>query len=587
MDKVKLLSEITELVLKSQYISAEKSNALLGVLVKNLLGSEPVPLHKDFAHDLLDVCIDSNLDLFVNVLKACMLHCSTENNDNHEVIETISQDPKVSEVDVEMSEPEIVVLPIDWRETDFTNESLKLPLLSSHGDHKPLASSTIDNYRRDIPKFLSSTLYRSNFYKERYDVLEREWFMPDPNPATKLQTTIKHRINVLSALKCIIRSRKNDVEFINTYFGNNTDFETFSKQVNALFKNLAGFNQELNEKDDQEMSEDELKRIIFWPNLVEMVKSYINENIIGQNMDEIDIDTLRAAAFTSLCVIDNAPRRNDIVILQRCYYPHDNDKQNWFDTREDKITLRNYKTFLTYGDYIFKVTSTTKTIIENLIKRLPEDQKFLFIRNDQALQNTNYTNFYTYYFDKIGAKSQTCKLLRVSCISYKKRFGEAVYARESQELARQMGHTVYLQNTVYLRRVEQYLAIKDREAEHATKEQDQEPPSKRQKSQVKFTSEAVANIEHAISQVYKEGKELSFDELWKYLTSQGYDWLRVHNLQQVKIKCFNEKKKRLRSPDKYSLGWFGVVKLTPSHLDEVLAERERIVVPEDFATVAN
>ncbi|KAJ3020550.1 hypothetical protein HKX48_000629 [Thoreauomyces humboldtii] len=200
---------------------------------------------------------------------------------------------------------------------------------------------------------------------------------------------------------------------------------------------------------NQEATHEEKAAAMPWPEIVKLVAQHRAHYLTCLQADRMESDQYEAwyeaCLYTSLTILENggvkpyddaAPRRRDYLHLTSDNY----------NSETRVITLHEYKTSKTYGDYSFTVSKETATLIEALVE-IKGQSKPLFTKT-----HGDWTRTSTSYFNKITRKPLWNSLIRHIYISHRQEQGTLVFKDDRDELARRMGHSTLMQQTDYTKR---------------------------------------------------------------------------------------------------------------------------------------
>lgn len=254
-------------------------------------------------------------------------------------------------------------------------------------------------------------------------------------------------------------------------------------------------------EEEQEMKEEEY---IEWEEIEKRLEEYEREK--GKKWTEREIESY---INVRLQVRDNAPRRNEYSKIRI-----DGEGKNRYE--EGKIKLGEYKTVEQYGEYEFELSEETKEKVEILRERKKrKGGKWLFGEGEEP---ENWTRRTKEDFKRIIGVEITSRMLRKSYITHLTRRGELTYIEDQRRLARAMGHSVYMQQRIYVKH---------------------EPKGVRERRT--WTEEEEKRLKEVLEQMIKEGREIKGYMIKRRLEMKGYKM----NRQAYAIEVHIEKKSKV------------------------------------------
>lgn len=173
-----------------------------------------------------------------------------------------------------------------------------------------------------------------------------------------------------------------------------------------------------------------------WDKLTEDVELYTLK-ILGKF--DPDIDELMNAIIVNLYVTCNAPRRCEYANL--CVTDGSDHEGQLDNTYNDGIILlRNYKTVLAYGEYVFKVNQETKKLFDLLQPKL-RGSKYIFYPfkdTDEAQRSYRWTKRVENAFRIVSKKGLHATDLRKIYFS-KKMHERTLFNEDIWQIATEMG----------------------------------------------------------------------------------------------------------------------------------------------------
>lgn len=200
---------------------------------------------------------------------------------------------------------------------------------------------------------------------------------------------------------------------------------------------------------DQRPSEDEISNHMPWSEIVRMVEEYRSKLILS-GLQSVGLDELEAAVATSLYVLENEPRRNEYGSL-RCE-PHNKVVDNWMDN--GTVVLNDYKCGQIYGQYTFELSPDGKRLMSELMRRKQiSNINWVFGRRNEINPRDNWPNTLRKIFKTVVGKPLISRYLRKYRISDLQHNGKLTYMSDKLNLAKQMGHSISEQQSVYTLRI--------------------------------------------------------------------------------------------------------------------------------------
>lgn len=211
--------------------------------------------------------------------------------------------------------------------------------------------------------------------------------------------------------------------------------------------------QEANTAIDSVFEDGDQQRYLPW--IIIRNLTTIARDAVLTNLTETSLETLQHVALTSLMVLDNFPRRNELL---RLVVPDDvpSEKLSTTNYYKDGVAyLNQYKTGDKYFVYTLNVKPETKLIIEEILSRKKTETKLRpkFLLLDRYIDmgpSNNETADFAKMFETVCGKKVTSTLLRKICISseWAQHVGDKIYL---EEMAKEMGNTLATQVTYYLK----------------------------------------------------------------------------------------------------------------------------------------
>jgi hypothetical protein len=543
---------------------------LVNDLTRFLFNHTDQKLSLESVQDLCKLCYTQDrLDLLNNVLQ----YSVTCNNslDNNGLLESNPQVPYIHSprtIDTHpplydiADTPQLKPPPINPQE--FITDVFSIQLKMKNGSiYRPKSLQVYEGSLRRLLDTPNGTNINSSSFEEM-----AEFFHIN----SQNQSELKRYENFISAIFTVINNFNSNQLFIDKHFGSSLNFQRFVDKCTKIHCQLKAASTEITQFSFQHLTDDELIHYRPWTDINASVLKYITP-FIDTPLDSFSELELQTAAFLSLNVIDNPPRRNDFVFLHAL--PDDTDylTNNIYD--HNGVLLNHFKTVRSFGPYHFIPSPLTRRILDQLLLiRQQQQRRFFFIDDEKIVEidKLNATNVFRKYF-QIASLPLTSRVLRISYITHLKETGKLTYFKEQVELSVKMAHSVYMQNVIYARRPHQPTSTTltpintiDTNPTH----NDLLPEISRKRKRADkhpFPKNALNHLNNILHQLFAEN--LLFD------SHNKVNWLLVrsrlllldnnfsqYTTQHIQIKAINEKIKL--SNNNYDLLWFGIVPLTSS-----------------------
>jgi hypothetical protein len=306
--------------------------------------------------------------------------------------------------------------------------------------------------------------WKKNAWKY-YSELRRlfRWY-PDGNKLYRMKDTIRHIIitprkkgsaemkvggnkDFIHALATMVE--KMNKEEIDRYIGGEDEYAkvrhiiTEGQVVMKEYEDDAILSQDLTKEEKEILNE------ITWTQVYQAAKKFVRVNRVPNKcVDEMQVKLAKQIAIAYLYVVEeHPPRRLELLTLRRTI-PDDPIECNWNYYEKDEITLNHYKTSDIYHQYRFGISDELKRILDSLPEY--EEQRYIFGRASQIEENNGRrSSMIKEAFKLICGRPLTSSLLRKLYISHQSSLGKLRWARDRVDLARKMGHSVELQQSVY------------------------------------------------------------------------------------------------------------------------------------------
>ena len=319
-------------------------------------------------------------------------------------------------------------------------------------DHRKIADTSLNIYSRNITKLAKdmteSEFENINFLLDTEKVIEN---IKDKSLSTKK--------NYLSSILVFL----NPTSYLNKIEDNNV-----KDAIKIYTKLLKDYHIEYTEViAEQKKSKQQSKNWVSMDDLFEVNKKYKNEvKKYGITLNSIKIkekyklDALQKYVVTSLYLL-HPPRRceySDMVIVSQKEY----DKLKWHDREMNNYLVvggRNSKNkFFSFGSYktrekmgVQKIPMDSKlnTVLNLWLRHNPSKYLILDSRGLQMSRN-GLTKYLCKVFQGTGKKNISANMIRHIYLSEK--YGNETTYKEKQEDATAMGHSVKVQQQVYVKK---------------------------------------------------------------------------------------------------------------------------------------
>lgn len=209
---------------------------------------------------------------------------------------------------------------------------------------------------------------------------------------------------------------------------------------------------------EQKLSDREITMLrgLKWPDVETKSREYIQKQN-EKRLSKSHVDTVKELRMLAIAMLygsgEHPPRRLEVLRIRRGTYT---DTGNYYEGQE--IVLNDYKTSDVYGQYRMPISNEIRGVLDLLADSSGESgEQFIFGKaeqvdkeeNEKEKENGHCSKLVTTTFSEICGRPLTVGVLRKLYITHKGDIGELRYAKERIRLAKMMGHSVTLQQTVY------------------------------------------------------------------------------------------------------------------------------------------
>ncbi|KAJ3176766.1 hypothetical protein HDU85_006549 [Gaertneriomyces sp. JEL0708] len=310
----------------------------------------------------------------------------------------------------------------------------------------------IKDHRQD-PDWKNAALQYANRLESRMNarIEMRELHNMKDIVSTVMQSTDNTASAVLTAYSVLMQKLNNDERV--KYFGSLEKYSNCLQVLNQAqkaVKNILDL-----KRDEQKISERE-KPILEnwdWPRLENKVKEYLDQSPAPDSIENVEqFRFVRRLCLLRLTVLDHPPRRLEYFLLKRV---PGGEEDNYY--KGNTITLNDYKTSSTMGQYSFEISDETRILLDKMCDywertRNFSENMYIFGLENQVCSDSFCTKVLQATFYAACKEKISCIILRQLMVDHLAKTGAIRYTTDRKEKARQMAHSPKMQQTVYLKR---------------------------------------------------------------------------------------------------------------------------------------